>query len=76
MKYTIRETNKFKKDVKRCIKRGLPLKELKVVFKLLEESGQLPPKYRQHKLTGNYEGYWNVTSKPIGCLYGKRLRAS
>ena len=56
MKYTIRETNKFKKDVKRCIKRGLPLKELKVVFKLLEESGQLPPKYRQHKLTGNYEG--------------------
>ena len=41
MKYTIRETNKFKKDVKRCIKRGLPLKELKVVFKLLEESGQL-----------------------------------
>ncbi len=63
MKYTIRETNKFKKDIKRCIKRGLPLKELKVVFKLLEESGQLPPKYRQHKLTGNYEGYWECYIK-------------
>ena len=53
MKYTIRETNKFKKDIKRCIKRGLPLKE----------SGQLPPKYRQHKLTGNYEGYWECHIK-------------
>lgn len=29
MKYTLKETNKFKKDVKRCVKRGLPLIELK-----------------------------------------------
>lgn len=43
MKYTIRETNKFKKDVKRCIKRGLPLKELKVVFSSIQTLRRVRP---------------------------------
>lgn len=63
MKYHLKRTRKFDKDLKRCQKRGYPLHELKVVFRLLEETGQLPLKYRQHKLTGNYEGRWECHIK-------------
>lgn len=63
MKYTLKETNKFKKDVKRCVKRGLPLAELKKVMALLKVDGQLPPQYRQHKLSGNYDNCWECHIK-------------
>ncbi len=63
MKYHLKRTRKFDKDLKRCMKRGYPLHELREVFHLLAESGQLPPKYRQHKLTGNYEGRWECHIK-------------
>ncbi len=63
MKYTLKETNKFKKDVKRCVKRGLPLIELKKVMALLKVDGQLPPQYRQHKLSGNYDNCWECHIK-------------
>ena len=63
MKYTLKETNKFKKDVKRCVKRGLPLIGLKKVMALLKVDGQLPPQYRQHKLSGNYDNCWECHIK-------------
>ncbi len=63
MKYRITSTRKFNKDVKRCLKRGYPMQELREVLLLLEESGKLPLKYHQHKLTGNYEGRWECHIK-------------
>ena len=63
MKYTLKETNKFKKDVKRCVKRGLPLIDLKNVMALLKVDGLLPPQYRQHKLSGNYDNCWECHIK-------------
>lgn len=71
MKYRITSTRKFNKDVKRCLKRGYPMQELREVLQLLEESGKLPLKYHQHKLTGNYEGCWECHIKADWLLVWK-----
>ena len=54
---TIRYSAKFKKDYKRCKKRGLPLEELSVVLDLLVKGTSLPEKYHDHELVGNYSGH-------------------
>lgn len=64
MKYRIVATNRFQKDVKRCLKRNLPMDRLKEVVCLLESSGKLPSKYRPHKLSGQYEGKWECHIMP------------
>ncbi len=64
MKYRIATTRRFQKDIKRCIKRNLPMDRLKEVICLLENTGTLPPKYRPHKLSGNYEGKWECHIMP------------
>ncbi len=64
MKYRIIVTRRFQKDVKRCVKRSLPMEKLKKVIILLEETGQLPPEYKAHKLTGRYSGSWECHIMP------------
>lgn len=58
MKYSARFSNKFKKDMKRCEKRGCNVQLMRYVISLLCETGTLPPEYRPHKLSGKYEGLW------------------
>ncbi|MCM1450907.1 MAG: type II toxin-antitoxin system YafQ family toxin [Clostridium sp.] len=58
MKYTIRNTKKFDKDLKRCAKRGLPMRLIAEALKILEATGTLPNEYRPHKLVGKYAGKW------------------
>ncbi|MCL2510600.1 MAG: type II toxin-antitoxin system YafQ family toxin [Bacteroidales bacterium] len=53
--YSIKYTNKFKKDVKRCQKRGLDLNLLRDVVDILATTGTLPPKYKAHALSGNFK---------------------
>lgn len=62
--YTISTTTQFKRDVKKCIKQGLPMDELKEVVSLLEEFGCLPEKYRPHRLKGNRTGQWECHIEP------------
>ena len=50
MTYRVVETNKFKKDCAKCVKRGLKIQELGVVIKLLSEGAVLPQKYFDHPL--------------------------
>jgi mRNA interferase YafQ len=52
--YSIKYTNKFKKDVKRCQKRGLNLDLLRDAVDILATTGTLPLKYKAHSLSGNY----------------------
>jgi mRNA interferase YafQ len=59
--YTIRTTNQFKKDLKRCKKKGLNINILEEAIQLLAESGTLPLKYKSHKLSGTYQIAGNVT---------------
>lgn len=56
MKYAIRPSSRFQKDLKRIQKRGYNLQLLSDVLKLLSEGEALPAKNRDHALTGNYAG--------------------
>ena len=56
--YTVKYTGQFKRDYKLCKKRGLDMSLLETVIRILAIDGVLPPRYKPHKLTGKYEGYW------------------
>ncbi len=55
--YRLNTTKQFERDYKLCKKRGLNLNLINRVFELLEQDGNLPAKYKSHKLTGNYTGF-------------------
>lgn len=61
--YDISFSNQFKKDYKRCIKRISDISLLEVVLKILREDGKLPPKYKPHILSGDYNGFWECHIK-------------
>lgn len=54
MKYTIKPTSKFQKDLKRIQKRGYNIDLLTEIIKKLANGEPLPPKNRDHDLSGNY----------------------
>ena len=56
--YTVRTTQAFDKDVKRCKQEGRNMQLLKEVVYLLEEDGCVPEEYKPHVLHGNYAGLW------------------
>jgi mRNA interferase YafQ len=56
--YRIGYTTRFKKDFKRCKKRGLDISILEKAIELLQLSGTLPINYKPHKLAGNYVDCW------------------
>ena len=56
MNYNLKPTSQFRKDVKLCKKRGLDIGLLTGVLKLLAEGTPLPETYRDHSLSGNFEG--------------------
>ena len=56
MKYEIKPTNKFRKDLKRLQKRGYDLSLIKEVIIKLAYGESLPEKNRDHFLTGDYLG--------------------
>jgi len=56
MKYSIRQTTRFKKNLKKILKRGKEYAKLKTVVSLLAQGETLPPKYKDHALTGDLQG--------------------
>ena len=64
MTYTLKTTNQFEKDLKRCIKRGFPINKLKEVVTLLVNNGTLPSVYKPHKLVGNRKDEWECHIQP------------
>ena len=63
--------NSFEKETNRDKKRGKDLSKLrKIINKLLEEE-LLPPKNRNHKLKGEFEGYWECHIEPDWLLIYK-----
>lgn len=61
----------FKRDIKRVKAQGKKFELLEDVINSLLEEKQLPVKYCNHKLTGNYEGYWELHIKPDWLLIYK-----
>ena len=56
MKYTVKPTSQFKKDLKKMQKQHKDLELLNQILKLLANGETLPEKNRDHALTGNYTG--------------------
>lgn len=44
--YSIDYTHQFKKDLRKCAKRGLDIEAIRAAIKILSESGTLPAQYR------------------------------
>ena len=62
--YQLEQTGKFKKDIKLAKKRGLDMRLLDDVITRLVKEGALPQKNSPHKLTGNYNGFWECHIQP------------
>ena len=60
----VRYSAQFKRDFKRVKKRGMPLDELKWVLEELAKEHMLPPKYRDHQLTGNQKEFRECHIQP------------
>ncbi|NMB29748.1 MAG: type II toxin-antitoxin system YafQ family toxin [Clostridiaceae bacterium] len=56
MKYEVKFTNQFKKDLKLAKKQGKDLNKLYDVIDLLAKGEYLEARYRDHALTGDYKG--------------------
>ena len=64
MSLNVQWTNKFKKDYKLCMTRGFDISLIDRAIQLLSETGTLPPEYKNHKLTGQWEGFRECHIKP------------
>ncbi|MBR0197713.1 MAG: type II toxin-antitoxin system YafQ family toxin [Kiritimatiellae bacterium] len=56
MKFAVKQTARFKKSLKKMLKRGKDMKKLVAVVRMLALGEQLPTKYRDHALSGNLTG--------------------
>ena len=64
MMYEIYFSNQFKRSYKKCLKRGCNKMLFQEVVTLLAETGTLPSRYRPHKLTGDWQGFWECHIQP------------
>ena len=56
MTYGVRKTSRYKKSIKRMLKRGKDIKKLAKVVLKLANGEQLPPQYKDHPLSGDLAG--------------------
>ena len=64
-------TSRFKKDLKSIKKRNLNLDLLIDVIDMLAEGKELPEKYRDHELVGNWNGHRECHIQPDWLLIYK-----
>lgn len=57
-------SNQFKKDLKLAKKRGCKIEHLRNVINTLASEKTLDKKYRDHGLTGNYNGFRECHIEP------------
>lgn len=60
----IKYLTQFKKDLKKVTKRGNDLAKLKKLIEILAKEKDIPVKYKDHKLSGNYLGYRDCRIEP------------
>ncbi len=74
MKYEIRRTSQFKKDLKLAKRQNRDLEELFKVIGELAMGEALDAKYRDHELSGNYKGTRECHIEPDFLLIYERNR--
>jgi mRNA interferase YafQ len=63
--------SRFKKDIKRLQRRGKEMEKLKNVIDKLLENQKLESQYKDHALTGNWNGYRDCHIEPDWLLIYK-----
>lgn len=63
--------SQFKRDVKLAEKRGKDMKKLRELILLLADGGLLPPRYRDHPLSGEWKNYRDSHIEPDWLLLYK-----
>ena len=56
MKYEVKPTSKFQRDIKRAERRGCDMSLMTNVIKMLAAGEMLPKKFKDHDLSGDYVG--------------------
>ena len=56
MKYRVFRAKRFRKNLKKMLRRGKDVNKLNEVVLKLAQGDTLPPKYRDHALSGNLDG--------------------
>lgn len=74
-RYKLEYGGRFIKDLKLAKRRGLDLGQLKAVTDMLQDGVRLPAKYRDHNLTGSYDGYRECHINPDWLLIYSRKDA-
>lgn len=64
MSLRIRQSTKFRRDIKRLSKQGFDLSKIETVVKVLVAEEPLAEKYRDHPLSGNWVGYRDCHIQP------------
>jgi mRNA interferase YafQ len=57
MKYAVRITSRYKKSLKKMLKRGKDIKKISAVVRMLANGETLPPQFRDHALVGDLVGF-------------------
>lgn len=68
----VRYSTRFKKDFKTCAKRGYQMSLLQQAIDTLRIPAPLPPKNKDHNLSGNYSGYRECHIEPDWLLIYKQ----
>lgn len=68
---TIKYQNTFKKEYRKIIKRGYDSSLFEEVVRMLVNEIQLPQKYRDHELKGEFKGYRECHIQPDWLLIYK-----
>lgn len=69
----LRFTARFKKDVNLCKKQGKDIEKLKKILNFLIKGEEIPAKYKDHPLKGNWSGYRDLHIEPDWVLIYKNV---
>lgn len=64
MPLVIRQSTRFRRDVKRLLRRGADLSKLETVVVALVDQQVLDTRYRDHSLIGNWKGHRECHIQP------------
>jgi len=72
--YSVVQTSGFKKELSRAKKRGLSSEDFDEVVVMLKNDEPLPPKYKDHKLSGKFRGYRECHINPDWLLVYRKYK--
>lgn len=72
MKYKIKVTSQFKKDLKLAMRQQRDMNKLWEIVDMLANGQDLEPKYKDHKLSGDYETFRECHISPDWLLIYKK----